>query len=173
MSILLVRAGGPVARELVARLIAQDDEVRIVESPSAGEDWSALGAHIARGDDTDPDLIERAAQSVRTAVLFAQGDVDDVVAPLLEGIAAARVGRVVVFADRPREGVFHAVSASVFDHVLMHLPKRRGLFTGRRIPDAAIAEAIDAADDLAGEPRLTLDLGEAKSWAALGLEPPG
>ena len=39
----------------------------------------------------------------------------------------------------------------------------------RRVADELVAEAVDAADDLAGDPRLVLDLNDPGGRAKLGL----
>ena len=39
----------------------------------------------------------------------------------------------------------------------------------RRVADELVAEAVDAADDLAGDPRLVLDLNDPEGRAKLGL----
>jgi uncharacterized protein YbjT (DUF2867 family) len=175
LSVLLVRANGPIGERLVTRLVEQDDEVRVVE-PAAEivPEWEVLGARVARGDDTDADLLERAAQNVRTLVLIDDqaGSSREVIEPVLEACRAAGVGRIVVFARRTNDDVNRLVEASDLEHVLMHLPRKKGLFGGPKISPAAIAEAIDAADDLAGKANLSLDLGEPSSWAALGLDSP-
>jgi hypothetical protein len=174
MSVLLVRANGPIGELLVARLVAQDDEVRVVE-PAAEivPEWEVLGARVARGDDTDADLLERAAQNVRTVVVIDDqaGPVGEVIQPVLEASRAAKVDRIVLLAKRPDDAVNDQIASSGLDHVLMHVPKRR-LLGRSRISAAAIAEAIDAADDLAGNPRMRLDLGDPAAWTALGLSPP-
>jgi uncharacterized protein YbjT (DUF2867 family) len=70
MAVLLVDVTGDLASLLVSRLVSLSDDVRVVEDdPDAGRKWRRLGAHIARGDSTDADLIERAAQGVRTVVV--------------------------------------------------------------------------------------------------------
>ena len=175
MSILLFRVAGPVAEALIQRLLAQGDEVRVVESGAETDPkWEIVGVHVARGDDTDADLIERAAQNVRTAVLFddRKGS-EEVIDPLLEGISAAGVDRLVILTRRADNEWLPKVETAGLDHIVLYLPEPRRFIGSRSsVPPAALAEAIDAADDIAGNPRMRLDLREPASWQALGLEPP-
>jgi hypothetical protein len=68
------------------------------------------------------------------------------------------------------------VHKSGLDYVLLRIgasAARFVPFVGRkraRVP--ALAQAIDAADDLAGNPRLDLDLTTIEGWAVLGVDPP-
>jgi hypothetical protein len=176
MSVLLVRANGRLGELLVERLLAQGDEVRVIE-PNAAivPEWRALGALVARGDDTDADLIERAAQNVRTAVVLdgAAGAEHEFIEALIEGLRAAQVERIVMVAHRLDDEVSDSVAASGLDHVLMHLPKPKGLLVRKeKVSPERLAEAIDAADDLAGNPKMRLDLADPSSWTALGLDAP-
>jgi uncharacterized protein YbjT (DUF2867 family) len=170
MSVLLIRAGGRIGETLARRLRAQGDEVRVVEAAGEpAEAWRRLGVKVAPGRDNDADLIERAAQGVRTAVVIdgeseAAGDViEDVVA----AIAAAGVERVILCGRRPDQKLVDAVRTSGLDYVVLTIAG--GLLSRKRLSVEAVGEAIDAADDLAGSPRLELDLTRKESWAALGL----
>lgn len=172
MSVLLIGISGSSGGAIVTRLIDQGDEVRVVEDdPAAAEQWRSLGAHVARRIDDMPDLIERAAQNVRTVVIgeTAAHDVDDVSA-IVEGAAAARVERIVLYGAGPSGSALEAVRAFPFQHVVLSTGRRRLL--GGRLDDESLAAAVDAADDIAGEPRLELDLGDPEAWPALGLSPP-
>jgi hypothetical protein len=170
MSILLIRANGPIGEALARRLVAQGDEVRVVEpAEELVELWQELGAKVAPGRDDDADLIERAAQKVRTVVVIDDeaGPARDVIEPVLAGIGAARVGRLVLCARKPDEMLLNAVRSSGLDYVVLAIGG--GLFSRQRVRAEDVAEAIDAADDLAGSPRLELDLTKTESWAALGV----
>jgi Trk K+ transport system NAD-binding subunit len=170
MSILLIRAGGPIGETVARRLRAEGDEVRVVEpAEEPAEAWRELGVKVAPGRDDDADLIERAAQGVRTVVVFdgESGPAGDVIEEVVAGIAAAGVERVIVCARRPDQMVVDAVRTSGLDYVVLTVG--RGLLSRKRVSDEDVAEAIDAADDLAGSPRLELDLTTRESWAALGL----
>lgn len=170
MSILLIRAGGRIGETLARRLRAQGDEVRVVEAAEEpAEAWRRLGVKVAPGSDDDADLIERAAQGVRTAVVFdgKSGAAGDVIEDVVAGIAAAGVERVILCGRRPDPSTVDAVRTSGLDYVVLTVAG--GRFSRKRVSVEAVAEAIDAADDLAGSPRLELDLTRKESWAALGL----
>ena len=169
MSILVIGLPDDVTACLIERLIEEDDEVRVLARDDA-EPWRARGAHIARGAEWDADLIERAAQNVRTIVLGdAHGeDPATFLATALEGARwAAQTIRMVVVGV-PGDSALKALKASDLDYVLLTLP-RVGLLRRGTIDPARVAEAIDAADDLAGNPRLELDLGTPDAWRALRL----
>lgn len=169
MSVLLVGVGGSLRAVLAARLIAQGDEVRAIEfDPDAGEELRSMGVHIARGNYLDADLVERAAQNVRTIVVFEPGP--EMMEAVVEGARFARVDRLVLCGERIPDLASNVLRASKIDHVILSTPPRK-LFKGA-LPDDKVAEAIDAADDLAGNPRLELDLSDAISWAKLKLEGP-
>ena len=166
MSVLLIGGGGTLAGLVADRMIAQGDEVRAISVD--GSDLADRGVHIARGPFLDADLVERAAQNVRTVVLF---DVtDEVVTEVVSGARAARVERLVVCAVAVPESTREGLRGSGLEYVVLQ-PPRKGRFR-RGVPDEAIAEAIDAADDMAGRLRLELDLNERDAWETLKLEPP-
>lgn len=159
MSVLLAGLDAEVGRACTRRLLGEGDQVRVILAP--GEDASPYaGAHVATGDPGDDDLVERAAQGAMTIVL---GDGFDRTAALT-GAARAGVERAVLV-----QGTGEAVPATM-SWVALIVP--RSLFRCRTIDPDALAEAIDAADDLAGEPRLVADLGTDEGWAALRLERP-
>ncbi|MDQ3620528.1 MAG: hypothetical protein M3391_10475 [Actinomycetota bacterium] len=168
MSVLMVGLEAELARTLIRRLVQQDDEVRVIATENDDpETLRKLGAHIARGPLVDADLVERAAQNVRTIVVGAVEVV--VMKEILEGARVARVERVVLCtADPPVEPV-ELLRAAPGQHVVLTYRKRR-LRRNKALAPESIAAAVDAADDLGGEPRLELDLNEASSWDALGLE---
>ena len=152
MSVLLVGLDPELVAAIVRRLTAEGDQVRVVAGAGTGHP----GAHVAVGTPGDDDLVERAAQGTRTIVA---GVEDRAVA--LAGAARAGVDRAVLVNGDP-EGVPSSMS-----WVLL-VTKRRL----RRGPGPAdVAEAVDAADDLAGEPRLVADLTTEEGWKALRLEP--
>jgi hypothetical protein len=141
--------------------------VESAEEPA--EAWRRLGVKVAPGRDDDADLIERAAQGVRTAVVIdgESGPARDVIEDVVAGIAAAGVERLVLCGRRPDEMLVDAVRTSRLDYVVLTVGG--GLLSRKRVSVEDVAEAIDAADDLAGSPRLELDLTRRESWAALGL----
>jgi nucleoside-diphosphate-sugar epimerase len=172
MSVLLIGISGSSGAAIVTRLIAQGDEVRVVEDdPAAAEQWRSLGAHVARRIDDMSDLIERAAQNVRTIVIgeATAHDGDDVRA-IVDGAAAARVERIVLYGAGASRRALEAVREFPSQHVVLSIGRRRLL--GGRLDDESLAVAVDAADDIAGEPRLELDLGDPEAWPALGLTAP-
>lgn len=173
MAVLLIGIEHELGTVLINRLLAQDDEVRILEeSPAAATYWKSLGAHVAAGPEWDADLIERAAQNVRTIVVGPahHRTPSTLIEAVITGGGHATPGmRVVVFGAAIGIEVVDALRSSVLDYVVLRLP-RRGLLTRKVAPDA-LAEAIDAADDLAGSPRLELDLSDASAWEVLELDP--
>jgi hypothetical protein len=180
VSVLLVNPTEDLGSALVSRLITEDDEVRVVANdPDVVRKWTRLGAHVARGEPHDADLIERAAQNVRTIVVL-----EDATALLGKIVEAAAHGgrlaseemRLVVCLENRDAAVEQIVHESDLDYVLLRIGTSAARFVpfvgrkGARIP--ALVEAIDAADDLAGNPRLDLDLTTIEGWEALGLDPP-
>ena len=152
MSVLLVGVDPDLVAAVVRRLTAQGDQVRVVGR--AGESYP--GAHVAVGEPGDDDLVERAAQGARTIVAGQVGR-----AGALEGAARAGVERAVLL-----DGDAAGVPASMSWVVLV--TRRR--FRRGPAPDD-VAEAVDAADDMAGEPRLVADLTAEEGWRVLRLEP--
>lgn len=172
MSILLVRAGGTIGDVIARRLVAQGDEVRVVERfPEVVDAWREIGVFVAQGPDDDADLIERAAQNVRTIVVVDDeaGPARDVVDAIVEGARAAGTGRVVYCARRPDAAVVEALRTSSLEYVVMTI-RGKGLFA-KQVPAEVVAEAVDAADDLAGAPHLEVDLADPAGRVALGLHP--
>ena len=166
MSILLIGDPGSLGEVLVRRLISQGDEVRAIATEGSEGELAGHGVHIARGPDLDADLVERAAQNVRTIVTFDTS----VLEPVIAGAQAARVERIVLCATSVPEADRASLRASGTEYVILQLP-RKGLLR-KGVPDDAVAEAIDAADDMSGKLRLELDLNEDVSWTMLNLEVP-
>ena len=176
MAILLVGLEGRLREALVERLLAAGDDVRaLAPDADAAARWRALGAHAAVGAAADPDLVERAAQGVRTVVVALRptraplgrtpSAPEGVLESVVEGARAASPSvRLVVYADALRDEEREAVAR--VEHVVL---LARGL---RPPPAEAVAEAIDAADDLAGQPRVELDLRRSGAWETLGVTPP-
>ncbi len=171
---MVIGARDPLAEILVQRLVGDGDQVRVIEEDAdAAKKWRALGAHVAAGVADDADLVERAAQNVRTLVAVdAQLSTIDA---LIQGAKLASVGRIVLCGTKFEAGALDALRSSGLDFVALKSRGKLGAFlrgTGRRIPPAAMAAAISAADDLAGNPKLELDLTKQESWAQLNLSPP-
>jgi hypothetical protein len=173
MSILLVGLAEDLMPPLIRRLTDQGDEVRVLEADETASDrWRSLGAHVASGPQWDADLIERAAQNVRTIVVGDRHDRDPVelMDAVIEGGGfASREMRLVVVGE-PQPRALDALRASNLDFVVLGSARRRGLL-GRRpsLAPERLAEAVDAADDLAGGPRLELDLDDEQAWRELRL----
>jgi hypothetical protein len=174
LSLLLLGPPEGIGDALIARLHAEADQVRVVEDDAArAQRWAEAGAHVARGSPADADLVERAAHGIRSIVVLSRAGaaLGDIVAA---AVAAARAGdaRLVVCAGRVDADVYARVLEAEVEHVVLRTG-RRPLGPGRAARrDAAVAAAIDAADDLQGSPRLDLDLRVARDWERLGLSPP-
>ncbi|MGH2757131.1 MAG: hypothetical protein ACRDI3_05020, partial [Actinomycetota bacterium] len=169
VSVLLMGLPEDVAQATIEHLTAQGDEVRVIEpDPTVQQQWRSAGAHVATGD-LDADLVERAAQGVRTLVLGRWlPPSDEPVEELLEGAVRAGVGRLVVYTDRDdADGWAQRFAESV----VLRAPRKLSLFGGRGPSGTEAAKLIDAADDLAGPLRLDLDVTK-ESWAPLGLTAP-
>ncbi len=150
MSILMLVEDHEVEKVVARRLLDQGDEVRVLLArPELRPAWIELGAHVAVGDPTDDDLIERAGQDARTLVLFGihAGDVSTVTASLKAALAAG-IERVILCVAGADDEIRRLVGASASSYVILSYGKRLG----------PRGEAVDAADDLAGEPRLEVDL---------------
>jgi uncharacterized protein YbjT (DUF2867 family) len=180
LSVLLINPTEDLGSALVSRLIGQDDEVRVIaEHVDAARKWTRLGAHVARGGAQDVDLIERAAQNVRTIVVLqeATAELGEIVEAAAHGgrLASAEM-RLVVCLEQKLPAVEEVVRQSGLDYVLLRIGTSAARFVPlvgrRRARVPALVEAIDAADDLAGNPRLDLDLTTTEGWSALGLDPP-
>ena len=168
MSILLVNGTSALGEAIARRLLSQDDEVRVIAEEADSSVLREMGVHLARGEWWDADLVERAAQNVRTIVYLdpQTGPLDGV----LDGARAAGVERLVLCGVIPRE-VRELMRSLPYDHVMLETGRKRG-FLRSVLPAGAVAEAVDAADDLAGNPRLELDLTKDESWTELKLEAP-
>ena len=173
MAVLLVGPQEDVAGRLIQRLIEQGDDARVIESDgNAAEGWRSLGAHVAVASDWDADLIERAATGARTIVLFdREGDSEALVEETVRGAGFAGADRIVLVTRSLSAPTRSLLESSSLSYVVLQTGvRRRGLMTRRiALEPARMAEAIDAADDLAGEPRLVLDLSESEAWRALRL----
>ncbi|MEA2461583.1 MAG: NmrA-like family [Actinomycetota bacterium] len=177
MSILLVGLAKDVIAPTITRLVAQDDEVRVI-TPDGAEAEAArkLGAHVALGPFDDVDLIERACHNVRTLVF---GDIalePDNGEALVNGAVRAGVGRWIYCSEAPRQPIVDEIKSTGSDYVVLATP-RQGLLR-RPFDPGEIAEAVDAADDMVGHPELELNLKDPVAWQALKVfsrrnRPPG
>ena len=175
MAVLLVGPREEVAGALIERLVEQGDDARVIERDgTAAEGWRSLGAHVAVASDWDADLIERAATGARTIVLFEGEDrSEELVEEVLRGAGFAGADRIVMVTTSLTEPTRSLLVKSSLTYVVLQTGfRKRGLISRRpTLEPSRIAEAIDAADDLSGDPRLILDLGEAEAWHALRLAP--
>lgn len=167
MSILLVHPDEELGGAIVQRLIEDGDEVRVLVQ-SEGT-WRTKGAFVATGDAMDADLVERACQNVRTIVFpftdrKPHSSLLDAVVP-----AAARAGtdRVIVCTPSPADDLVRLLDASATSYAVL-ITGRRGFLPGRAVDVERVAAAVSAADDIAGEPKLVVDLGTEEGWMQLG-----
>ncbi|MGH2734647.1 MAG: hypothetical protein ACRDKZ_03625, partial [Actinomycetota bacterium] len=152
MSVLLIGVPPEIAEILIPRLVSEGDEVRVLERDEAiSERWRVLGAYLAGGTNWDADLIERAAQNVRTLVLGGAHSEDPASfsAEVIEGARLASREMRVVLLDPP-DGVVELMRGSSLDYVALFAPRRGLLRRGTSVAPLHVAEAIDAADDLSG-----------------------
>lgn len=176
MSVLIVPlcggSDGPLLAALVDRLLEQGDQVRMIADAGVETGGWEGKVYIARGSAGDPDLVERAAQQVRTvAVVAGTCDPDaEVLAGLIEGLTLASSPRVVVCGTRVSREPLAVVTGSALEYVVLRVPAPGRFRRRAELSATRVAEAIDAADDLDGELRLELDLSEESSWTTLGLD---
>ena len=165
MSVLLIDPLPELGRAIIELLLSEGDEVRVL-TPNPSE-WEGFGAFVAPGDPMDADLVERACTNVRTIVFtFDQRKGQaPAVGAVLPPARSAGVDRVVVCspsAEGAIEGLLEAM-----DHVVL-VTGRRGFVPKRTIAADRVAAAVSAADDLAGNPRLKVDLTDEGGWELLG-----
>ena len=157
MSVLLVdpdEVWGPA----IARLLLEEgDEVRVL-TPHPSR-WGDRGVYVAPGDPLDPDLVERACTNVRTVVLTFLGRKApmSLVDGVLAGAIHAGTDRIVACAPSADADLIRALSAGGMSYVLV-VTGRRGFLPKVTADAHAVAQAVSAADDLAGAPRLVVDL---------------
>ena len=169
MAVLVITGDSDLDVPVVLRLLDQGDEVRVLE-PTSGraEEWRAIGAFFAGGEADDPDLVERAAQNVRTVVILGERVTVEVTSVVLEAGSNAGVDRLVCCAQAIPAPVKEAVRAASMAHVLIETG-RTGLLRRRQASAERAALAVDAADDLAGDPRIEVDLTDPKQAERLRL----
>lgn len=174
MSILLIGLDEDRGPALVTKLVGEGDIVGVIDpQDDRGDRWRQLGAHVAKGQADDADLIERAAQHARSIVILESSQTEP--APIVEAVVqGARLlpgeaPRVIYVGDNG--AVVETLGATGMDYVILRAGNRRTLWPRASAPSAAdLAEAVNAADDLAGAPRLELDLTTADAWATLGVQ---
>ena len=175
MSVLLIGLGEALTEAVAARLLEQGDEVRLVLADEAErERWRARGLHVAVGDMADEDFAWRACMNVRTVVAGDHTPVDGEMREVLAGVLRkAGVGRLVVVGAGESDALAGSLQADdELEYVVLRF-RRRGLLGAKdAVAPDALAVAVDAADDLAGTPRLDLDLTQDDAWTRLRLERP-
>ena len=168
MSILIVGGGIQLTTALIEVLLEQGDEVRVVENdPELIARWRSLGAKPARGAVDDADLITRAAEGTRSLVLCDES-FNLATMPEIETYLPSDTRLIFVF---ERSDPVVELAPGRQHVILRHLAKRSRLSVRRGLGYDAIARLVDAADDMAGEPRLVADLTTEDGWKALRLEP--
>jgi hypothetical protein len=88
------------------------------------------------------------------------------VAAVLEGAAAAGVDRLIACLERAKD--MPSLEGWAGGYVVLQRSSGRWPRV-KTADDGLVAEAVDAADDLAGTPRLTVDLNEPEELEKLGL----
>ncbi len=171
MSVLVLVGGDDVDEPVVRRLLGQGDHVRILEATADRRElWRSLGAHVAVGDASDPDLVERAAQNARTIVVIAPQVTWDILQAVVTAAPLAGVDRLVACAPSFEGSASQVVRASSLSYVLI-ASGRPSVWRKRAAAPELVAEAVDAADDLGGDPHLEVDLTTGTGVAELGLHP--
>lgn len=170
MSILLVGLPDPLVEVLATRLLSANDEVRILVTTDDSDHYRQAGLHVAKGQSLDDDdLVERAAQNVRTIVV---GELPrEHLVAVLKGARAAGVGRIIAVLPTPSDIYRELLDGSRLEFTILVVGRT---LIGRKpkLSDESIAAAIDAADDLAEGLRTQLVLGEQVAWEVLRLPTP-
>jgi hypothetical protein len=158
-------------RAVFDRLREQGDEVRVIEDdPIAAEAWKERGGYAALAREWDADLIERASFGARTIVIFERRDrnPEELLTETLKAAVPAGLDRVILI--REKASVPASLEGSDVAYVILATGKRSLLKRAPTITPERLGRAVDAADDLAGTPRLALDLTEAAALRTLGLD---
>ncbi|MEA2516214.1 MAG: NmrA-like family [Actinomycetota bacterium] len=166
MSILLADPDETLGSAITELLLSEGDEVRVL-ARQAG-DWKERGAFVAVGDVMDADLVERACMNVRTIVFTFPGRSIplSVLTTAIPAAAKAGTDRVVVCAANPDDATALLLESTGLDYVVIGTG-RRGFVPKKAVEPNDVARAVSAADDLAGEPRLVVDLTTDEGWARL------
>lgn len=167
MSILLIDPDRTLGTSIASHLIGEGDEVRVLVTDPTG--WKERGVYVAVGDPMDPDLVERACTNVRTIVFtFTSRDVPvSLLAAVIPAARRAGTDRVIVCAPAPDRTTIGWLESSGTSFVALSTG-RRGFLPKKTVEPSDIAEAVSAADDLTGEPRLLVDLTSEEEWSKLG-----
>ena len=168
MSILLIDPPEELGAAVVRRLVDDGDEVRVLIRERGGTQyWKELGAHVAVGDPADDDLVERAALNVRTIVLL---NWDGISATNAEAtIAAAHrsgVDRVIATAKRRDPEATEILDRIDVDYIILIVLRR---LLASAVDPEEVGRAVSASDDLAGNPRLVIDVSDRSDRQLLRL----
>ena len=178
MSVLLIGLEDVLGPVLVERLLGEGDVIGVIEEDGdRAARWREVGAHVASGQPTDFDLIERAAQHARSIVIveFRLNDPREVIEAVLMGarLVPGEAARIIFVTTSREPAVGENLARSEFDFVILRVPRGGSPARQRsKLKTESIAEAVNAADDLAGSPRLDLDLRDPESWVALDVPAP-
>jgi hypothetical protein len=173
VSVLVVEPDETNGAAVVDRLLREGDVVGVIVGDDAARDkWRSLGAHVAVGPADDADLIERAGQHARSIVLF--DALPNVLNAAIEGarMASSSPARI-VFCSTAASDVEGMLLTSGLEYVILSIPiERTGLRRRPRqtIEPEAVAEAVNAADDLGDEIKLSLDLADEDALGTLKLD---
>ena len=167
MSILLIDPDREIGASIAERLIGEGDEVRVLVTDPTG--WKERGVYVAVGDPMDPDFVERACTNVRTIVFtFTSRDIPvSLLAAVVPAARRAGTDRVILCAPGPDRMAVGWLESAGTSFVMLGTG-RRGFLPRKSVEPSEIAEAVSAADDLAGEPRLSVDLTNEEEWSKLG-----
>ena len=178
MSILLIGLEDELGPVLVQRLLREGDVIGVIEEDEdRAARWREVGAHVASGQSTDFDLIERAAQHARSIVVvdFRLSEPREVIEAVLMGaqLIPGERARIILVTTSREPTVGEGLTRSEFDFVILRTPRAGSPVRQRsKLKTESVADAVNAADDLAGSPRLDLDLRDPDSWVALDLPAP-
>lgn len=168
MSIVLLAPPVSPGIAVFERLRSQGDEVRVIErDEGSAARWKERGGFVALAREWDDDLIERASYEARTIVVFALSATDELLEMVVSGARRSGVDRIVVVQSHP--SIPTPLTDAGIDHVVLGIGKRSRFVRRAALDDDTVARAVDAADDLAGNPRIGIDLTTAVGRAALGL----
>lgn len=169
MSVVLIGPSGSLGRAVLSRLMDQGDDIRVIEDdPAAAQDWKAMGAHVALAREWDADLIERACFGARTMVIFERKNNDDeLLSEALRAREPTGVDRLILV--RPKPTTPAALARADTDHVVLGTGGGGILKRKSSASDDLVADAVNAADDIEGHPRLVVDLTNPIDLQKLGL----
>jgi hypothetical protein len=176
LSVVIIAGHLEVDGALAERLVSEGDVVGlVVEDDGMVDHIVAPGAHVAQGSRADDDLIERAATHARTIVVFytpAHSNYDQILEAAVTAAQRLKDVRLVVWGPDLPAPALQGLKASGLDYVAIKTGRLRSRLR-KTVPVSAVVEALDAADDLAGDDvKLEVDLTRPSGWSSLGLTAP-